>query len=151
MTNMKEVAWIAGLLEGEGTFYMQSNRYLTLQYGSSDLDIVYRVAGIMKSHNKITEHKSKFRDGYIRKRHYRVTLSGILAAQWMMTIYPLMGVRRKAKIKEILIVWKAYHRKLGMSKSAVAYRLKIKRMIKRPSSSIPIVNPFIVTSNLTVG
>jgi hypothetical protein len=41
-----------------------------------------------------------------RKIQYRITLNGKKAIQWMLTLYTLMGQRRKAKIEEVLLKWK---------------------------------------------
>ena len=148
MTDIKDIYWLAGLLEGEGTFYVVNERYPCMQYGSSDRDIVYRAAMLMMVPGKITEHKSKYRDGHIRKKHYRLSLSGSLAAQWMMTIYSLMSVRRKSKIKEVLTVWQNHIHIKGTSEASIR-RDKIKsRAERRKPSGIICPNPFDVTKNM---
>ena len=37
---------------------------------------------------------------------WQVTIFGQRAAEWMMTIFPLMSIRRQTKIKELLTIWK---------------------------------------------
>src|SRR5204863_8589609 len=41
------------------------------------------------------------------KTSYRLKINGNLAIQWMMTLYCLMGVRRKLKIREHINKWKS--------------------------------------------
>ena len=44
--------------------------------------------------------------GKSKKQTWQVLLFGSKAASWMMTLYPLMGIRRKEKIAELLTYWK---------------------------------------------
>jgi hypothetical protein len=52
--------------------------------------------------------KQKKADGSSKKETWFAHLSGNKAAAWMMTIYPLMGLRRQEKIKELLTRWRTY-------------------------------------------
>ena len=99
------IQWVAGLLEGEGCFYNQSRGHNPIiQLGMTDLDIVVRVAKILGCH-KVIKCKIDTR-GKNPKSMYRTVLYGSLAIEWMMTLYTLMGTRRKEKIKECLLTWK---------------------------------------------
>lgn len=102
----KSIAWVAGLLEGEGCFCLRShghNPFIALSM--CDLDIVIRVAKILGGH-KVIKCKADTRGG---KRLFRLNVYGRRAVEWMMTMYPLMGERRQSKIRECLHDWKEYH------------------------------------------
>jgi|SRR6266850_540595 len=96
-----DLAWIAGILEGEGHFRLgTTSPNISLQM--SDLDIIEKFRNLTKTNNvKITVIP---RDG--QKTMYNTNIYGNLAIQWMMTIYSLMGIRRKTKIKDIIEKWK---------------------------------------------
>lgn len=105
-----DLHWLAGLLEGEGCFTLKSSQYPTasgfktsfiptIQLNMTDRDVVERAASLMRlrvggpyMHNKKKNAKPMF---YIRA-------GGRRAAGWMMTLYSLMGKRRKEKIYQIL-------------------------------------------------
>lgn len=113
MIRTSDIHWLAGLLEGEGTFIVYNKLGTTsktffIQVGSSDYDVMLRVHRLFVTPSSISQHKSKIRDGHIRKIHYRVTVHNNRAIQWMMTLLPLMGQRRQAKIKELIQEWKEY-------------------------------------------
>jgi hypothetical protein len=68
-----------------------------------DLDVIQKIRSIVSPSSKIYPRISeKYRT------QYEITVSGKVAAQWMMTIYSLMGSRRREKIREVLNVWKNY-------------------------------------------
>lgn len=100
-TSVKNIAWFAGILEGEGCFLFTD--HLRIQLAMTDLDTIDKIRILTKYTNKINESKQK--ENY--KIQYRISWSGKQAAEWMMTIYPLMSIRRKAKIRECLTKWKA--------------------------------------------
>ena len=107
MTSTKQIAWVAGILEGEGSFGLTNNsRCPCIWLGMSDVDVVRGVRNIIDPSINI----SGVNDGRLPhyKKQYRITVNGIRAIQWMMTIYPLMSRRRKEKIKELLSVWKSW-------------------------------------------
>ena len=108
--SVKDIAWLAGLLEGEGCFCGASNRphRPAIQLAMTDVDIVRRAGRILGSRiGGPYFHKQKRLDGGNRKSFYRCGVSGHFAAAWMMTLYPLLGERRKNKIKELLEIWKS--------------------------------------------
>jgi hypothetical protein len=72
----------------------------------TDRDVVVNVARIMKYDGVIGEYSRQN-----RKTLYVMQLYGNEAIQWMMTVYSLMGARRRAKILSILTLWKAYERR----------------------------------------
>jgi len=105
MLSVVDIAWVAGLLEGEGCFSIGNKKYLNsgvIAIASTDYDTVFRFKSITKTSNQIQTKKST----KYWKTCYKVTISGNRAIQWMMTIYPLMGIRRKVVIKHLLDRWK---------------------------------------------
>jgi len=104
MITLRQIDWVAGILDGEGSFLItKRNNYPKIWLGMTDLDIVQRVRNIMNSSTKIINRKRIPKN----KEVYEFHLSGSLAIQWMMTLYPLMSNRRREKIREILSTWKS--------------------------------------------
>lgn len=103
MIKIKDIVWLAGLLEGEGCFSISEDSSPIIAINMTDYDIIKRARDLMCPNNSISLQK---KDGN-RKDQYRITCCGNPAIQWMMTIYCLMGERRRIKIKEILTWWKA--------------------------------------------
>ncbi len=105
MTDL-EIAWFAGLLEGEGWF----RAYLSSQHPSwrprllvglkmNDRDVVERAAALVGGKTKIRTERPreiKWSDSY------RIEWNGKDAEHVMRTILPYMGQRRSAKIRECL-------------------------------------------------
>ena len=109
MTTTVDIAWAAGLLEGEGCFSWQNTP--KIQVASTDLDVIVRVGYLINP--RITVKVKRSKSGYHVKRMYYFQANGIEAAQWMMTIYILMSDRRKNKIRWILSNWKQMNGKWG--------------------------------------
>ncbi len=108
MITINQINWIAGILEGEGCFITLDLKYPAIKIGMTDLDVIERVRLIMDKtrtigKNSRKENKSHWKD------FYHITVYGDMAIQWMMTIYPLMSIRRKAKIREIIDIWKNHN------------------------------------------
>src|SRR5205807_7307521 len=98
---MNDVHWLAGLLEGEGSFVVRHTWHprKPIQYHSPriqvsmlDGDVIKRVAKILGTNSTIG---TKCPGG----RTTVAYANGDLAVSWMMTLYPLMGMRRRAKIQ----------------------------------------------------
>jgi len=99
-----DMAWLAGLLEGEGSFVLnrRSNGKcdVRIQIAMSDEDVISRVALLLtKGKYRIWDRK-----GY--KMQFLLRVTGTRAAGWMMTLYGLMGLRRRERIRELLAYWK---------------------------------------------
>jgi hypothetical protein len=102
-----DIAWMAGLLEGEGCF--SGRRYRTptrIQVCSTDKDVMDRAAELFGQ-----KVNGPYRHGTNKKFYWMVVLTGNRSIGWMMTIYPYMGVRRKAKIREIVSAWRVHVQK----------------------------------------
>jgi hypothetical protein len=109
-----DLAWLAGLLEGEGCFSQNkaSNRTGTsdsirVHVGMNDMDVVERAARLLGTRLLGPYSPSQaHRDGCVRKPQYRAVVTGAKAAAWMELLLPLMGERRKAAISGCLEFWK---------------------------------------------
>ena len=116
MIDIKDIYWLAGLLEGEGCFAVNNSAYycpqITLKM--TDRDVVEKAHRLLRATSKVNEER---RYAERNKPIYWFRVMGSLAASWMMTLYPLMGERRQEKIREVLEVWKLgkyQHRGLGV-------------------------------------
>ena len=89
-----DLYWLAGLLEGEGSFTQLSKEpgVPVISLGMTDEDIVARAANLMKvSYHTIPLPSGKSRYQFMIKGRPR-------AGRIMSTLYPLMGERRKTQI-----------------------------------------------------
>lgn len=105
------VAWLAGLLEGEGCFTLIHNGYRQtglayprIQLNMTDRDVVRRAADLLGV-KKISVTQPVPGLGNFRKEQYRIGLVGSRALDWMLKIFPHMGVRRRRDIEAILSSW----------------------------------------------
>ena len=96
-------AWLAGLLEGEGHFRAQQLRTgrpcLRVYVKMTDRDVVERAAVLMQAPSvralkPVAEHKQA----------YEATANGAAAQRVMERVRPWMGVRRGAKIDQLLAI-----------------------------------------------
>lgn len=98
--NKYKLYWLAGIIEGEGSFcYSKGNIFIEAQM--CDEDVIEKATEIFGT---------KLRKAYIpkiegRKPVYSVCIQSVRAVLWMLLLYPLMGNRRKAKIVENINVW----------------------------------------------
>lgn len=101
MLNIKDLYWLAGLIEGEGSFMWNSTPTIAVQM--TDEDVINRACKIIgiKPRNPYQCKKGN------RKLVYHFAICGSRAISWMMTLYSLMGERRKANIRELLLEWKS--------------------------------------------
>jgi hypothetical protein len=108
MTTVPEVAWLAGLLEGEGTFAYR-NCGPRISVAMTDRDVIERAEKLLKSawdtgrESRIYELPVKDR---MTKPGYVSVVTHTRAAAWMMTILPFMGARRAEKIRSVLGQWR---------------------------------------------
>lgn len=104
-----DIAWLAGLLEGEACFMVGDRRVkgktykrIYVQLVMTDRDVMDRAAGLLGT--RVCEMPWR---PLSTKETFRTSVHGDKAAGWMMTIYSLMGERRKQKIEKCLSTWKA--------------------------------------------
>lgn len=111
MNKMKpeEIAWVAGVFEGEGTFtyrtYAGTNRkQITLRVVMTDLDVITRLHELTGIGNIFGPYVSKElkKDGTPRKAsyHWAVTKQPDILSLGEL-IYPWLGERRKEKYLEV--------------------------------------------------
>lgn len=102
----RDLTWLAGLLEGEGSFYPNGRApgSPVISLCMTDRDVVERAHRLLGGPAKIVTTNRRTVTG---RTAYRFQVYGELAAQWMMTLYVEMGERRRAKIRELLAAWKA--------------------------------------------
>ena len=91
-----DVAWLAGLLEGEGTFFPgppSRPRSPVLAIQMIDRDVIARVAQLMGvSAMPVRPRRSHW------STTYAVRIRGARAMAWMGRLHPLLGQRRQAQI-----------------------------------------------------
>ena len=105
MINTRDIIWLSGLIEGEGCFDIKRDRNLSknqprLSIEMSDKDVIEKVTGILNSPFYQRENS-----GEGTKTMYRTAITGNKAIQWMMTLYSLMGKRRKSRIRQVIDNW----------------------------------------------
>lgn len=112
MTSKEEIVWLAGLLEGEGCFwlrkgYAQRDGYFrkpspALKLAMADRDVVEHASLIMHSMTGVTTvfYSPDMRENFCGM--YVSCCSGKNARKIMEAILPFMGDRRTTKIKELL-------------------------------------------------
>jgi hypothetical protein len=107
---VRDVAWLAGFLEGEGYFgqnilagrskHVYQPRF---EVTSTDRDVVARVAALVNE--KVYPRK---RQAPHHKPQFRVIVSnGTKAAAWLMTLWAYMGNRRRRRFTSLLRVWRS--------------------------------------------
>ena len=112
ISDHKIIAWLAGYLEGEGSFLRTVNRiFVSVQ--TTDRDIAQRVATLLNGTVYLTGKRKPH-----HKQAYMVRLTGARAEYCMRLVRPYMGIRRGARIDECLEV--AESRRLGRSAERTA-------------------------------
>ena len=95
-----EIYWLAGLLEGEGCFCF--SKTARLYFGSTDEDVINRVAKLLKSN--VLKHPGSSKES---KLYYQTVKSGTYAIGLMMTLYSILGERRQRAIRGVIEEWRA--------------------------------------------
>lgn len=107
-----EVGWLAGLLEGEGSFLMdrchvggREYRYPKIVVSMTDRDVIEHAARLLGDNKVYPLPPSKQPES--RKPAFRAHVSGWKAAELMRQIYPWLGQRRRTRIDAILSEYEA--------------------------------------------
>ena len=95
------IGQVAGYLEGEGSFDVGTRR---ISFGATDEDVVQHIAKILEGRVRTRQQTSGLAKN--PKLMYYCTVPVRTSVQWMMTIYTLMGERRKVVINAALASWK---------------------------------------------
>ena len=104
MISALQIGWLAGIIEGEGCIVIPNKPGKSLQVaiGMNDKDVVNQVAKLFGSNLRGPYKKKVVR----HKPSWAVSAQGKRAAGILMTVYALMGKRRKAAIRKGLSLWK---------------------------------------------
>ena len=114
---LEDLHWLVGLLEGEGCFTL--DRYSpVIKLLMTDKDVVERAAALL-GNTKVSERKRPAG----RKTAYATQVFGSPAIELMKIMQPLMGLRRKQRIEEVLVRW--YNRP-GITKGSRHGKSKLK-------------------------
>jgi len=111
MIDPGDIRWLAGLLEGEGCFLYKSTPSIVLKM--KDKDVVEHAANLLGGRG-VRLGAPPVKPQW--NQQYSCAVYGARAAGWMMTLYGLMGMRRKDKIREVLAKWKVAKRGLPIGK-----------------------------------
>jgi hypothetical protein len=137
MAFLDDVRWLAGLLDGEGYFrfgcigrkdQLRKSMCAVVGLGMTDRDLVERAHQLLGARVSIrTEPAGKHRR---TKPIYSFMITGPKAIGWMYMLYPFLGQRRQAKIREIIAAWRA-------RPPAARYRIRCPRghpydLVRRP-------------------
>ena len=104
MKTIKDIAWLAGLLEGEGCFRLGKEKYPYISVACTDRDTIVKAKKILG-----TRTLDWYETKPLMTTMWRTSVWGNKAIQWMMTLISLMSKRRKAKILEIVNFWKNHY------------------------------------------
>jgi hypothetical protein len=109
--NWKELYWLAGWLEAEGSFCRpppSSPRKARIHAGSSDQDVIAEVARLLRVKPRLERRRNPHWSPY-----WRVLLQGGRAITFMQAIRPVMGLRRTSQIDAAISSAKRAGAKLG--------------------------------------
>lgn len=95
----EQIAWLAGLLEGEASFSLHAGGHPKLDLEMSDEDVIAKAANLIGARLR-PQHRTKNKPHY--KATWRVNICGSKAIPILEKILPFMGMRRTKKIEEIL-------------------------------------------------
>jgi hypothetical protein len=103
MTRGEEIAWAAGLFEGEGCIARLPDRphQIRLQLGSSDRDVVERFAAVVGC-GSISYRQSLPRLSDTPKPMWIWVAVAVKAAALLEEIFPYLGERRSERARELL-------------------------------------------------
>lgn len=94
--NRDELLWLAGLLEGEGSFDLHRGRYPRIRVGMTDRDVVGRAATLLGASVRTSLRPAPW------TATFHAEISGSRATEILWDLLPLMGARRSSKIATIL-------------------------------------------------
>lgn len=103
---VKDIAWLAGLIEGEGCINLNTKgkwTYLRLTLAMTDKDIIARAAKLLRRDGNFNVEKRRGRSD--SKPVYTVSISGKEAIAWLFTLYTFFGNRRRQKVREAVLAW----------------------------------------------
>lgn len=110
MNSLQESTWLAGLLEGEGSFGIEKTKpprrhILRVKIEMTDYDVLERVMEMAPGGRIYKRKKRKDR----HKQSWEVKWTGVNAENLMCRIRSYMGLRRSAKIAQCLVASNLSH------------------------------------------
>lgn len=97
MRSVTDIAWAAGLFEGEGCIHNRASHSIAVSINMTDKDVLEKLSGIYGG--KITDLK-------VRQEHWKPSwiwyLYGANAKDFLNDIMPYLGERRKARANEAI-------------------------------------------------
>ncbi len=106
------IAWFAGLMEGEGSFLFRKPRirmsgFPVISIQTSDLDIAERAWRLLRT-SRVYKLKPRRINGNTGKKTIYSVISTRASVNigWMLTLYSFMGRRRKEDIRIVVSKWK---------------------------------------------
>lgn len=107
-----DVIWLAGLLEGEGTFDAHRGKYPRIRLAMTDRDIVGRAASLMGCGIRLSLKRAP------AASTWHAELSGPRAAAIMAELLPYMGTRRSGRMADVIAIHHYRTKATETSKSA---------------------------------
>ncbi len=96
----EDLIWLAGYLEGEGSFILVQNKYARITFASTDEDIATRVCDIFQSNLQGPTQRMG------RKPIWRGQVNGKKAIVLMLMLKPYLGVRRGKAVDKAVSAYK---------------------------------------------
>lgn len=127
-----DIYWVAGLLEGEGSFTSKANKFPRVTCEMTDEDVIKKLHSLLggqlyKPTKRQSHWKQSWQWTYVKSHE---------AAAFMQKIYPYMGERRKKQIDNTLKKWHQYQKQL---KEKELHYLAAGKYYKRHSVSLRAV------------
>lgn len=101
-----ELAWAAGLFEGEGCFYLRREpnrrKYLGLDMSMTDRDVIERFARIVGAEDKVRKHHTPSAKARGYQVLWRWQCAGSTAERVATMLAPYLGERRLGRLNQIL-------------------------------------------------
>lgn len=136
---MEHLDWVAGLLEGEGSFMAgppSSPNLPVISCQMTDQDVLARLAKCLGGATMVPVKASKPH----HKPSWRVIVKGARAREVMSELHPLMGERRKGQIDKALASYDPNRRGLSSEQ-----RVEITNRLNEGESAIDLGAEFGVT------
>src|SRR3990167_5635725 len=102
MSEIRELAWAAGFLEGEGSF-VSHGAGLTVSAVQVELDPVLRLRDLFGGKIKQYHHRQRT----MGRPYYKWTIHGSHAIGVALTMFTFMSSKRRGQIGRMVTTWKA--------------------------------------------
>src|SRR5437870_804366 len=119
-----DLRWLAGLLEGEGTFLRpvpSAPRAPLIRLAMTDHDVVRRAADVLE--RSVVSPKSERVQGH--RTVFMVTVKGASAIRWMRVLRPYLSTTRQAQIDRALACSQVARRQTPIEPAEPAFATEI--------------------------